>query len=118
MTLAELYISWSVAKLQLSMGALVNSIEVMTENADIDQELKLRAVHAQAVKDFYANRTDLRNPYARGTAEYNEYERAWTQALKKSNFQYESTATCTWYPEKEVKPYSPPAINEYERRKG
>lgn len=90
----------------------------MTENADIDHEFRLRAVHTQAVKDFYADRGNYRNPYAQGGTEYNEYERAWTQALKKSDVHYDNRPTSTWYPEKEEKPFSPPAVNEYERRKG
>lgn len=36
-------------------------------------------------RKYYEDRGQYRNPYVVGTAEYNDFERGWTQALKRDD---------------------------------
>lgn len=42
-------------------------------------------ITALGASDHFAMRGKYKNPYARGTQEYNDYERGWMQALKRSS---------------------------------
>lgn len=83
-----------------------------------DMEARLRAIRDQAALDFVALKTALHNPYPSGSPEFNEYERSWTQALKRSDMDYASWVTSGWKPEVKPNPYVPPKVNEYAKRKG
>ncbi|MBL5979740.1 hypothetical protein JAO85_20900 [Comamonas sp. NyZ500] len=90
----------------------------MTENTDNDQETRLRAIRDRGAREFYANRTEFNCPFDFGTAEYNEYERGWTQALKRAPSNSLGWVSSNWEPSPEPKPYELPKVNEYARRKG
>lgn len=42
-------------------------------------------VELEGARDFQYGLAQLRNPYPPGTPAHNEYERGWTQALKRSS---------------------------------
>ncbi|MFN3734770.1 hypothetical protein [Comamonas testosteroni] len=90
----------------------------MDENKENDQETRLREIHAQGERDFYANKSEFHCPFVFGTPEYNEYERAWVQALKRTPTEALNRVSSNWWPTPDPKPYEPPQVNEYARRKG
>ena len=52
-------------------------------------------------RKYFENRGLYRNPYPHNTPEFNEFERGWTQSLKRDNGRLasESNRQCSGYPE-------------------
>ena len=90
----------------------------MTENTDNDQEARLQAIRDKGARDFYVMKGVLLNSYPRGTPEHNEYERGWVQAQRRSGVVFNDSPSDNWRYVPEPKPYEPPKVNEYARRKG
>lgn len=50
----------------------------------LDKKMNLDNVYREG-EQYYFNMGAYKNPYPSGSVEFNEFERGWTQALKRSN---------------------------------
>lgn len=48
----------------------------------------MRKCIKEGMDSFNKNKVKYKNPYKKGSAEYNDYERGWVQALKRTPNQY------------------------------